>query len=300
MKLGEDLTIEDAVSIPIAPTCYLKIHPRIRRMTGLGQEELAGAPPFREALEQFVSWCGEDYVLLTWGCDDVSVLQQNIDFFHCEDIPLPPLCDIQKLFAELHKLPNRPALKTAMELMEIQPDETMAFHNARNDAWYTALVFRTLPDPSAVLSYAQQPKNLIHKSRHTRETGNSFPFASVQEALASLQAREPVCPRCGRILSMDGEYVMQSPDKYMGLGKCKNHGRFLIRLRFSVDEEGHRVMRVSSARAAAGNAAYLHTKQLQNTRRQEAYLEEHGTLPDPDQALLHAQPSNMPFEGICR
>ncbi len=298
VKLGDDLSIADAVSIPIAPTCYLKIHPRIRRMTGLGQEELAGAPSFREALEQFVSWCGEDYALLTWGCDDVSVLQQNIDFFHCEDIPLPPLCDIQKLFAELHKLPNRPALKTAMELLQIEPDENMAFHDARNDAWYTALVFRTLPDPSAVLRYAQQPKNLIHKSRHARETGACFSFASVQEALESEAALQPVCPRCGRILTMDGEYVMQSADKYIGLGKCKNHGRFMIRLRLSIDEEDHRVMRVSAARAAAGNAAYLHTKQLQNRERQAAWLREHGSLPDPDEALLHAQPSNMPFESI--
>ena len=185
VKLDDDLQIADALSLPIAPTHYIQIHPRIRRMTGLGAEELAGAPAFREALEQFAAWCGEDYVLLTWGCDDVSVLQQNIDFFGCQDIPLPPLCDIQKLFAQVHQLKDRPSLKKAMELMDIAPDESMAFHNARNDAWYTALVFRTLPDPSAVLQYAQAPKSLIHKPRKTRERTPMNPFPSIQAALES-------------------------------------------------------------------------------------------------------------------
>ena len=152
VKLDADLNPADTISIPIAPTHYLRIHPRIRRMTGLDSETLAGAPAFREALEQFAAWCGDDYTLLTWGIDDVSVLYQNIRFFHCEDIPLPSLCDIQQLFSQEHKLKDRAGLKAAMELMEIQPDENMSFHNALNDAWYTALVFKTLPDPSAVLN----------------------------------------------------------------------------------------------------------------------------------------------------
>ena len=263
VRLGDDLRIMDSISIPIAPTHYFQIHPRIRRMTGLGAEELAGAPSFREALEQFSSWCGEDYVLLTWGCDDVSVLQQNIDFFDCGDIPLAPMYDIQKLFAEVHQLKDRSSLKAAMDLVQIAPDESMAFHNAKNDAWYTAQVFRTLPDPSAVLRCAQQPKNLIHKHRHSREKTPGEAFDSVQQALESDTALHPVCPRCGRILALDGEYVMQSADKYIALAKCKNHGRMLIRLLLQIDDDGRRVLRRTAARATQSNIAYVHTKQLQ-------------------------------------
>lgn len=35
-----------------------------------------------------MDWCGEDCAFVTWGCDDVSVLQQNVDFFRVER-PLP-------------------------------------------------------------------------------------------------------------------------------------------------------------------------------------------------------------------
>jgi len=297
VKLSDDLKITDAISIPIAPTHYLTIHPRIRRMTGLGPEELAGAPAFREALEQFAAWCGEDYVLLTWGCDDVSILYHNIRFFECDDIQLPPLCDIQKLFAEVHALKDRPALKSAMELMNIEPREEMAFHNARNDAWYTALVFATLPDPAAALKYALEPKPLNHRPRKVREKSAGEGFSSVRDALESDSALCPTCPRCGRILALDGEYVKQSGDKYIGIARCKHHGRCLIRLRFFPDTEGGCVMQRTVSPATNSNVAYIHTKQLQAAQRNAARIA-HGESPsDPDEDLLRAEPSNMPFEN---
>jgi len=267
VKLDDRLEISDAISLPIAPTCYQQIHPRIRRMTGLGEEELAGAPAFREALEQFAAWCGEDYILLTWGCDDVSVLQQNIDFFECGDIVLPPLCDIQKQFAEVHQLKDRPSLQKAMEMLEIEADEHMAFHNAKNDAWYTALVFRTMPDPAAAIRYAQEPRNLIHKPRNAREKTPPASFPSLRAALESDAALKPVCPRCGRNLTLDGEYVLQSPDKYVTIGKCRNHGKMLLRLAMRAEGEGQVQMRRSVAPANHANVAYVHTKQFQARQR---------------------------------
>ena len=296
VKLDGNLNPADNISIPIAPTHYLRIHPRIRRMTGLDSETLAGAPNFREALEQFVSWCGKDYTLLTWGIDDVSVLYQNIRFFQCEDIILPPLCDIQQLFSQEHKLKDRAGLKAAMELVGIEPDENMSFHNALYDAWYTALVFRTLPDPAAVLNYARQPKELIHSKRNAREKTPGETFDSVRDALASESAIHPVCPRCGRVMTMDGEYIKQSADKYIAIARCKSHGRTLIRLRFRIDDDNKKIMTRTTAPATNANVAYVHTKQLQVRARQEKYLAEHGSLPDPDEELLNAEVSSMPFD----
>nr|AHF23774.1 putative exonuclease family protein [uncultured bacterium Contig1549a] len=296
VKLDANLNPGEAISIPIAPTHYVRIHPRIRRMTGLDSETLAGAPAFREALQQFAAWCGDDYTLLTWGIDDVSVLYQNIHFFHCEDIVLPPLCDIQRLFSTVHNLKDRSGLKTAMELVNITPDDTMSFHNALNDAWYTALVFKTLPDPSAVLNYPQEPRPLIHSRHITREKTEGEAFASVRDALSSETAIHPVCPRCGRVLALDGEYIKQSADKYIAVAKCRNHGRILIRLRFRIDDDGKKIMSRTTAPATSANVAYIHTKQLQNQQRQAQYLESHGSLPDPDEELLNADVSSMPFD----
>ena len=55
VKLDEHYQVIDSISIPIRPVYYVKIHPRIRRMTQLGTEELADAPEFLEAMDQFVA-----------------------------------------------------------------------------------------------------------------------------------------------------------------------------------------------------------------------------------------------------
>ena len=296
VKVNEQMVVEDSISIPICPTHYIKIHPRIKKMTQLGSEELAGAPQFLEAMDQFAAWCGEDYTLLTWGCDDVSVLKQNMDFFGC-DVQLPPLCDIQRLFADVNGTKERKGLKVAMEMLDIQPDADRYFHNALHDAYYTALVFGKLPDPAAVLKYPQEPKSLIHPKKHGRSKDKGSDFDSLQAALDSELAQQPRCPVCGKKTKVeDGGYVKQSGDKYIGLSTCPHHGSLLIRLRFRPTDDGKRTMVINIAKATAANRAYVHTKRIQMEEKAARYLAEHGALPDPDAELMNAERSSMPFE----
>ncbi|MDO4484367.1 MAG: 3'-5' exonuclease, partial [Clostridia bacterium] len=237
VKLDDELKVCDSISIPIRPQHYVKIHPRIRKMTGLGNEELEDAPYFEEAMEQFTAWCGDDYTLLTWGCDDVSVLQQNLDFFDCHP-DLPPLCDIQRLFSDINQCRDRKGLKLAMEMLGIEPDENLAFHNALHDAYYTALVFAKLPNPAEVLKYPQQPRQLIHQHRFNNSDMKGELFDSVADALQSPAAMTPNCCVCGKKTELEDSYVMQAPDKYIGLAVCKSHGTMLLKARLQATDEG--------------------------------------------------------------
>ena len=296
VRLNDRFEMVDSISIPIKPTHYVKIHPRIRRMTQLGAEELADAPTFLPAMRQFVEWCGEDYTLLTWGCDDVSVLKQNMDFFGCTE-KIPPLCDIQHLFSDVHHCKDRKGLKAAMDMLEIEPDEDRAFHNALHDAYYTALVFAKLPDPAAVLKYPQTPKKLIHQERVNRARGKSESFPNAQAALESDQAAKPRCPICGRETVLEeGGYVKQTAGKYLGLSKCAHHGDMLSRVRLQRGDDGNCLMSVSVLKATGSNRAYVHTKRLQMAEKEARYLAEHGTLPDADRELDAGERSNMPFD----
>ena len=286
VRITENLEIADSISIPIQPTCYTVIHPRVRSMTHLGYEELAGCPHFQEAMEQFVSWCGDDYVLLTWGCVDVSVLQQNLDFFDVHP-PLPTLYDIQPLFVREFHLDNRMGLKSALELMELEEDENRFFHDALNDAWYTANIFVRLPSPEAVLEFPQTPKPLIPQASHARK-GDLFP--SVADALESSQATSPLCPVCARETALDGPYIPQTNDKFIGLSKCKKHGILLIRIRFDRKADGMFSMVVRGARASRSNIAYIHTKQFQLNERQNA-----GRDVSPDKLMDDARGGDSPL-----
>ena len=64
-KLNERYEIIDTVDVLVRPTHYLTIHPRVRRMTHIGQEQLCDAPEFTEAMNLFMDWCGEDAIFLT-------------------------------------------------------------------------------------------------------------------------------------------------------------------------------------------------------------------------------------------
>ena len=59
---------------------------------------------FEDAVEEFIDWCGDDYVLCTWGNMDLTELQRNM-VYHGLEIPFPfPLFyyDVQKIYSLLH------------------------------------------------------------------------------------------------------------------------------------------------------------------------------------------------------
>ena len=295
VKLDENYQRLDDFDALVRPVFYTKMKGHVKRITGIDNQRLKMGEPFPQAAERFFDWCGEDYTLLTWGCDDVSVLKQNMDFFECK-AQLPPLCDIQRLFSDVYKCKERKGLKAAMEMLEIEPDEERFFHNALNDAYYTALVFAKMPDPAAVLKYPQQPKQLIHANHPSRAKMKGETFASLAEALASEMAQQPRCPVCGKKTPLEDEYVRQTADKYIGLCKCPHHGQLMIKLRFRPTDDGKRVMNMSVGKATAMNRAYVHTKKLQVQEKEARYLAEHGCLPDPEKELLEADRTSMPFE----
>ena len=291
VKLGEDFTVLEELSIPIRPTHYTSIHPRVRRMTHLGREELCDAPAFPEAMEQFTQWCGEDYVFLTWGGDDVSVFQQNLDFFKFEG-ETGRMFDVQRYYAEAFELGARQkSLKGAMEHLEIAADENRDFHNAVNDAYYTALVLQKLPEPTGVLKHEQTPRKLCHNARRTRfRVTHTVP--SVTEGLNGADVRTPECPTCKKPTQLQTELTPQAPGKYVALSKCPQHGHLFIKVRFSMLPDGQRGMHLSVTPANQQNRAYVHTKVLQHE-----YKMKHGGVFDPED-LSRASDTNMPFEDV--
>ena len=291
VKLDDRFEVIDSISLPIRPTHYTNIHPRVRRMTHLGQEELCDAPEFGEAMETFADWCGDDYAFLTWGGDDVSVLRQNIDFFGF-DRPVGRMYDVQRLYAEAFKLgASQKALKTAMEEMQIEPDESRDFHNAVNDAYYTALVLQKLPDREGVLRHEQTPRKLCHNPRRSRFRITHM-VPSVREGLAGDTVQHPECPTCKKQTTLVTELIPQADGKYIALSKCPQHGVLLIKLKFSILPDGQRGMNLSVLPANRQMRAYVHTKELQYQHKRK-----NGDYDNVDiEDLSHASDSNMPFE----
>ncbi len=265
VKLNERLEIVDTFNQLIQPTHYVKLHPRIRRITGISQEDLCDKPQFAEAAGRFHGWCGEDAALLTWGCDDISVLQQNLDFFECGSLPFPNFYDMQRLYGELvGDTKNRAGLKAAMEHYEIEPDETLPFHNALNDAYYTALVFQKFPEPKKVLDCPQTARKLVHEDRQRRhEKCDSIRVARISEAMRGKHTQTPPCPSCGKRFDLSADYLTLPDGAQQALCVCQDHGLFTVRIKFQKDDKGRRIMVRTCALTDEQNPAYISTKILQ-------------------------------------
>ena len=272
--MDENYKVVDSFSQLIQPQHYVRLHPRISRITHITQDDLADAPAFNEAVAAFAAWCGEDYVLLTWGCDDISVLTQNMTFFKCETT-LSKIYDAQRLFGEVSGTPKeRKGLKAAMEQLEIQPDEEgMPFHNAVNDAYYTALVFAKMPDPAKVLEYPLTARKLQHLDRAKKESTAILRVRSIKDAFKSTAALKPPCPICGKRMEVPEGYVRQRNDQYMALADCPQHGLAFVKIAFGKNDEGKRVMTRSSSLSEEQSAPYVHTKHLQWAQKVAAQQE---------------------------
>ncbi len=292
VRLNEQFQIEEEINLFISPTHYKRLHPYVRRMTNLSQADLDDAPSFPEAMDQFLSFCGTDPVLLTWGADDVSVLKQNADCFACE-CPLPKTCNIQRYFADVFKLGNsQKALKSAMEQLGVEEEEERAFHHAMHDAYYTARVWQKLPAPEKVLDFKQEPRRLSHASSQKRfRITHTVP--SVAAGLQHKDVLTPACPTCKQTATLITELTPQAPGRYIALCKCKKHGQLLLKVRFTPLNNRQTGMNVSISPASRQTRAYVHTKVLQTQYRRKNGF----PFPDPED-LSQAQGYSMPFDDV--
>lgn len=262
VKLDEKRRLVGSFSCLVTPEHYLKLHPRIRRITGITQEDLADAPRFLEALDEFVRWCGEDCVLLTWGSDDVSVFQQNLDFFKAEH-KLPPFYDLQRLYvALLEDNKEKKGLQAALAHFGIVPTDEHPFHNAVDDAYYTALVFQRFPDAQAVLQYPQTPRALGRAKPTPREQAQAVTVRSERAFFSSAAAKSVPCPICGRKGEVSEGYVPQR-GLPTALADCPDHGLYFVSVRFERDQDNKLIAHRMTALSDEQSPAYVKTKHLQ-------------------------------------
>lgn len=262
VKLDEKRRMIGSFSQLITPEQYMKLHPRIRRITGIQQEDLAGMPGFREALERFLSWCGPDCALLTWGKDDISVLQQNLDFFKVKS-KMPLFYDVQRLYSSLQEeRGHKTGLKAAMAVYGILEHDEHPFHNAVDDAYYTGLVFQQLPEAEAVLNFPETPRELGKTRRGGRENEQTTPIRGERAFFSSAAGKRVTCPTCGSKVSVAEGYVPMR-DAWQALADCKDHGLIFSEVVFSADENGKKFARVRTWLSDEQHPAYVQTKHLQ-------------------------------------
>lgn len=229
---------------PIRDTFCAFIRPVVHKRFDIGAKYLPelqrsrdSDTTFPQAMERFRRWCGEETEFASWGPGDLDSLEQNCQYWDVPPLKAGRVRNIQTAFAYmLGAEGTQIALWRAAEYCGV-PD-TFTFHNALNDAVYTAAVAEWVTEEA--LDYTPLPRrgakltDLPFPHQPKRRIGPSPDRAGL---LDSPEARRPACPLCGRRLWVQ-RWWPSAEGRYYTTFRCPEHGRFLRRLTLSQREDG--------------------------------------------------------------
>ena len=261
VRVTEDQQVADEFQILIKPKVYRRLNRRVSKLTGIKESQLKEqGVPYPEAMEQFRAWCGEDIVFITWGFNDITLLQENLRLYGLDESWTDRWYNAQMIFnAQTDGSNAQKALKTALEIFEIEPSRPA--HDALGDAYHTALICARLDLKRGMEEYGKALKD--HENGfHGAELPGCidrkvfYDYANKAAALAAMAGKDNKCPLCEKQM-LGSRWFAQPGRRYMDLATCPEHGKFLIRVRISDQPDGTvRVSRLTYEATSEAAEAY--------------------------------------------
>ena len=245
-RVDRDYRVTDTFSRTIRPRLYKKLDKHIKSVTGITEAELAGGGEFSDVFGEFIAWCGEDALLVTWGRDDFPVLRRNAQFFQCP-MPFSPPVDAQLVFAHacLRSVHQQMNLHNALETMQLQVD--VPAHRAVYDAQCTAALLPKIDEAVRALDAQAHSLLVTTVSREQRIAASSLRSVPTRhvyqsEALQDTRLLSVECPACGRRTAFDTPWFDAGREKYLALARCPQHGLAFCQMHFKRVPSGTLVM----------------------------------------------------------
>ncbi len=100
VKLNEKMDIVDHFTMFIKPQYLPRMHKHVRELTGiLHHENSIMVCPFKTAMQHFQNWCGYEYMLLSWGSDDILILRENLMLHRMKALSYDQWVDAQMIYS---------------------------------------------------------------------------------------------------------------------------------------------------------------------------------------------------------
>ncbi len=169
VKLDENLQVISTLDKLVKPELYTTMHPFVEEITGITIDVLNTAQSFKKIYKEFTEFMGDDRsILCVWGIADIKELFRNIEYHGLDISPVPKEYINLQLYAS--KYLNCPkgtniGLQNAVELLNIKLESN--FHNAFNDAYYTAEVFKKVYNKNIKPNIYNRTKNLRFNRNNT-------------------------------------------------------------------------------------------------------------------------------------
>lgn len=220
----------------VRPRYFKQAHWKVKKLTGISEEEMRSGEDFPTAIGRFGEWCGTGgFRMFAWGGEDERVLCANLEAWGLNPDWVPAqIYDLRLIYDGLNgKTETSTSLTDAAA--EIGAELDLEQHDSLNDARYAAAVCAAIDIEAGIAAYEELgpgPK-LPRGEQRLVLTG----LSSQAEALADPALCGFVCPQCGEPLSCGG-WVPQNKDRQIGLMSCAKKHKSFLRVRFSRRPDG--------------------------------------------------------------
>lgn len=235
VKLNGSKSVISSFRSVVSPKCYRTLHHHVEQLTSLTQRDIDSGLPFPVIAQRFRKWCGEEgsYAFLTWGYDDIPTLAANLMFYKMETEWLNPWYNLQIMFNDQEgQDTNQKGLSSVIEYYHLQ--QKNQFHDALNDARYTAMVAARLDLKQGMMDYQKLVNPLILGVKGVApplETIRAQNIINRKTIFVMKEFAQFSCPNCKKVIAESISWVKQSGDKYIYVAECPQHGAYLLRLR---------------------------------------------------------------------
>lgn len=232
VKLDEQFQVIESFKSYIHPKFYKKMHSHVKRLTGISSGVLSKCKGFDEVSSEFFNWCGEDFIILTWGPDDEGVFRENLIVNKISKELLPDCINLQLIFDDQITKENRQfSLSFALEKV----GETMEdAHDALADAMGTAKLLKHLDMKKGLFDYPELYGNVTPPSLFVKELKKQY--RSQKQALSDPDVSSIQHPIADGAIKC-GEYFAASRFKYYSLGEDDKGKKYFVCLKFCRKEE---------------------------------------------------------------
>ena len=229
VKLDDKFNISDTFKVLISPVFYKKMHSKVSKLTKIKTSDLKNGLPFNEAFEQFKLWCGEDFVFLIWGWDDIPMLKDNMIVFGADVSWLPRWYNVQMIYDQQIARENRQ--HSLADAMDRVGETLIDAHDAFNDAYGTARVCLHLDMQKGFEEYVHiETKRRISKLKLIKE----YTSRKLAETDAELYSYE--CPVCMKTVNCD-DMLTYKWGRQIGIARCSCGKELFVRIKMRKKDE---------------------------------------------------------------